>query len=445
VATAFRWAAAHGADVLSNSWIENIPLPIVHSAIVDVTKPGGIGRDGKGCIGLFASGNESGAVLWPARYAEVIAVGATDKTDRVWSYSGHGRELDIVAPSGDIWTTDLVGLAGWNNSDPKILDYINGFGGTSAATPIAAGVATLILSVEPNLTNDEVRHFLERSAKDLGDPGRDDYYGWGRVDARAALDMVLAKRADLNNDWKVDEEDRAILMKAMETNDRSADIAPAAKRDGVVDAKDLELLTRYLGTVIPEMGLIAHWKLDETAGTVAFDSAGEHHDATVIGTPLWRPEGGKIGGALELSGVGSFVTAKSVRDPSEGPLSVFAWVKGGAPGQVIVSQADGVNWLMASSPDGVLTTELKNSGRSGKPLVSGAAITDGAWHRVGVVWDGSNRILYVDNIEVARDTQASLGGSTGNMSIGAGSTMTPASFWKGLIDDVRIYNRAVKP
>ena len=59
--------------------------------------------------------------------------------------------------------------------------------------------------MEPNLTGDEVRHFLERSAKDLGDPGRDDYYGWGRVDARAALDMVLAKRADLNNDWKVDE------------------------------------------------------------------------------------------------------------------------------------------------------------------------------------------------------------------------------------------------
>jgi subtilisin family serine protease len=74
----------------------------------------------------------------------------------------------------------------------------------SAATPIAAGVAALMLSVEPNLTSEEVRHYLCRSARDLGAPGRDDYYGWGRVDARAALDMILAKRADLNDDWVVD-------------------------------------------------------------------------------------------------------------------------------------------------------------------------------------------------------------------------------------------------
>jgi hypothetical protein len=90
-------------------------------------------------------------------------------------------------------------------------------------------------------------------------------------------------------------------------------------------------------------------------------------------------------------------------------------------------------------------TELKESGRNGKPLVSGALITDGAWHRVGVVWDGSNRILYVDNLEVAKDAQANLAGSTGNVFIGAGSPPTPGTFWKGLIDDVRIYDRAVHP
>ena len=56
--------------------------------------------------------------------------------------------------------------------------------------------------------------------------------------------MVLAKRADLSNDWKVDEQDLAILNAAIDTNDLSADIAPAAKRDGVVDAKDLEQIGR---------------------------------------------------------------------------------------------------------------------------------------------------------------------------------------------------------
>jgi len=324
-----------------------------------------------------------------------------------------------------------------------VLDY-TGFVGTSAACPIAAGVAALIVSIEPDLTNTEVRHFLERSAKDLGDPGRDDYYGWGRVDARAALDMVLAKRADLNNDCKVDEEDLAMLNAAIDTNDLSADIAPAKKRDGKVDQQDLELLTRYLGTVIPEIGLIAHWKLDETEGIIAHDIAGKN-DATVVGTAVWRPEDGRLGGALELSGVGSFLTTKSVLNPSEGPFSVFAWVKGGGPGQVILSQEKGANWLMASSSDRALMTDLKSAGRQGKSLTSTAVITDDAWHRVGLVWDGTSRILYVDGVEVAKEAGPSLPSTTGGLYIGAGNKVGAGTFWKGLIDDVRIYDRAVKP
>ena len=292
-AAAFRWAASNGADVMSNSWFGVASPIILHSAIRDVTAPGGIGRGGRGCVVLFAAGNDSTGIGFEPAYAEVIAVGGTDHNDHLTWYSDFGPELDVTAPTGGgvqtqdlglfmtqstdlLWTTDITGEFGWSpwNTDANRLDYTEKCYGTSGATPIAAGVAALILSVEPNLTSDEVRHFLSRSAKDLGDPGPDDYYGWGRVDARAALDMVLAKRADLNNDWKVDEEDRAILVKAMETQDLSADIAPAAKRDGVVDSKDLELLMRYWHTQIPEMtvpepGLIAHWKLDEAEGSVA--------------------------------------------------------------------------------------------------------------------------------------------------------------------------------
>jgi len=190
--------------------------------------------------------------------------------------------------------------------------------------------------------------------------------------------------------------------------------------------------------------LLVHWPLDETEGLIAHDSEG-HNDATVMGNPTWQPAGGRLGGALQFDGVNDRVTTEFVRDPSEGPFSVFAWVKGGAPGQVILSQVGGVNWLMAADPGGVLATELRESGRKAKPLASQAAITDGAWHRVGFVWDGTNRILYVDDAEVTRDRQASLAASAGNLSIGAGSTMTATSFWSGLIDDVRIYDRAVKP
>jgi hypothetical protein len=131
--------------------------------------------------------------------------------------------------------------------DPNILDYT----ASDGATSIVSGVAALILSVDPNLTNTQVQYILERSAKDLGAPGRDDYYGWGRVDARAALDMVLAKRADLNDDWKVDLRDFAVLAECWKTDDLRGDIGPVPRPDGVVDVQDLALMCEYWLKEIP--------------------------------------------------------------------------------------------------------------------------------------------------------------------------------------------------
>jgi hypothetical protein len=165
----------------------------------------------------------------------------------------------------------------------------------------------------------------------------------------------------------------------------------------------------------------------------------------VLGNAAWQPAGGKIGGALQLDGIDDCVTTDLVRDPSEGPFSVFAWVKDGAPGQVVISQQKGANWLMAAAPEGSLRTELRGVGRFGSPLASPAVIADGAWHRVGLVCDSSNRILYVDDIEVKRDTQAKLLSSPGGLYIGAGSKLATDAYWRGLIDDVRIYDRAIKP
>jgi len=272
IGTAFRWAATNGADIFSDSWVGySSDQPIVHSAIVDVTQSGGIGRGGKGCIVFFAAGNSSSLMEgYPPKYPEVIAVGATDHNDMRCSYSNYGPELDIVAPGGDpvlpdypallwtllLWTTDIHGPPGISslpgNPWSDILDY-TWFNGTSAATPVAAGVAALILSVEPNLAGDEVRHFLERSAKDLGISGRDDYYGWGRVDARAALDMVLDKRADLNNDYRVDFRDFAVLARCWKTDDLRGDIGPVPRPDGAVDIQDLALMGEYWLKKIPKI------------------------------------------------------------------------------------------------------------------------------------------------------------------------------------------------
>jgi hypothetical protein len=152
-----------------------------------------------------------------------------------------------------------------------------------------------------------------------------------------------------------------------------------------------------------------------------------------------------LGGALELDGIDDCVISGVGLNSADGPFSVFAWVKGGAPGQVILSQTDVVDWLLADAPDGNLMTELKSAGRAGSPLQSQTSITDGNWHRIGFVWDGLNRILYVDDIAVAQDTQNGLESADNGLYIGCGKNMEAGTFFSGLIDDVRIYNRAVYP
>jgi hypothetical protein len=219
--------------------------------------------------------------------------------------------------------------------------------------------------------------------------------------------------------------------------------SPDFNGDEIVDIEDLLILIEHWGQEIPNPHLIAHWKLDETEGTVASDSAGEH-DGTVIGVPAWQPAGGAVDGALEFDET-TFVVTDFVLNPSDGAFSVFAWVKGGAPGQVILSQQGGADWLTLDLATGALKTELKSSGRFAHTLTSQAVITDGNWHRVGFTWDGANRGLYVDDMLVAEDTDTGLTGGSGGMNIGCGKVMAPGSFWSGLIDDVRIYNRAVKP
>jgi len=131
-------------------------------------------------------------------------------------------------------------------------------------------------------------------------------------------------------------------------------------------------------------------------------------------------------------------------NPYYGPFSVFAWIKSDAAGKVILSQKTGANWLLTDS-GGKLMTELKAAGTSGKNLVSSAIITDGNWHRIGFVRDGTSRILYVDNVEVARDTQTSLISSIQGLYIGAGKGLESGKYFSGLIDDVRIYDRAIIP
>jgi hypothetical protein len=249
---------------------------------------------------------------------------------------------------------------------------------------------------------------------------------------------------DFNGDEIVDIEDLIMLIEHWGQDEPSVDIAPLPFGDGIVDVQDLEVLMSYWQQEVLPVDLVAYWKLDETEGSIAYDSVGVN-DGILNGVPTWQPTSGMIDGALELDGIDDYVSTEFVLNPADGPFSVLTWIKGGAPGQVAISQSGGSNWLLVDPAEGNLMTELKGPGRSASPLQSQTVITDGNWHRIGFVWDGSNRTLYVDGMAVAEDTQDALAGSDNGLYIGCGNFMEPGTFWSGLIDDVRIYNRAVNP
>jgi hypothetical protein len=248
---------------------------------------------------------------------------------------------------------------------------------------------------------------------------------------------------DFNGDGIVDSADMVIMIDNWGTDNSLCDIGPTPLGDGIVDVDDLKVLAEHLFEEVNDPTLIAHWALDEAQGDIAYNSATEC-DGTLMGNPLWQSDGGIVAGALQLDGVDDYVITDPVLNPAEGKFSVVAWIQGGAPGQVVISQLGGADWLMANSEDNLIS-ELRSSGRNGSPILSQTNITDGQWHRIGLVWDGSNRTLYVDGVAVSQDTQDRLDGSDSGLYIGCGKGMESGTFWSGLIDDVRIYNRVVIP
>jgi thermitase len=182
------FAADSGADVISMS-LQDYPLesPILNDALQYARDAGAIlvSAAGNGGIGHADWSGPGGSPL-------TISVGATDSRDARASYSATGSALDLVAP-GHAVATIRHGTGE---------DGIDLGGGTSSATPIVAGIASLLLSVDGSLGHDEVLDILIQSAEDQvgppaeDTPGRDDYFGHGRVNLNDALTLALAALPD---------------------------------------------------------------------------------------------------------------------------------------------------------------------------------------------------------------------------------------------------------
>jgi len=128
----------------------------------------------RGKVVIAATGNDGGPVNYPAAFDGVIGVAAWDTTNTIGSFSSRGPEVDVAAPGVRILSTIPGNRAAWMD-------------GTSMAAPLVSGIVGLMLTVNPNLTPQDVADILCSTAIDVLDAGRDIYSGCGLVNAEAAV------------------------------------------------------------------------------------------------------------------------------------------------------------------------------------------------------------------------------------------------------------------
>jgi len=169
MASALTWAADNGARVANISFRDVSTSSTVDNAAQYMRSKGGV---------VVISGGNTGALKTDPQRASLTAVAATDSSDARAGFSSWGDHIDVAAPGVSVWTTTRGGGYG-------------PFSGTSAASPVVAGVYALMMSAKPALQPATLDGILFSTAQDLGTTGYDQYFGAGRVNAAAAVSKAL--------------------------------------------------------------------------------------------------------------------------------------------------------------------------------------------------------------------------------------------------------------
>ena len=179
--SALIYAADNGARIANISYKDQTSKEVVRSAAQYMKDKNGL---------VLVSADNTGMLENYSVTTSMIAVSATDEFDQLTSFSSYGSYVSLSAPGKNIWST-----AKMTNEIPY-----GPTGGTSISSPLAGGVVALMMSANPKLSSIEIENLLFSTAVDLGDSGRDIYFGYGRVDAAAAVQAAKTATPTLDTE-----------------------------------------------------------------------------------------------------------------------------------------------------------------------------------------------------------------------------------------------------
>jgi serine protease len=388
VADGVTFAADHNAKVINLSLGSSSFSSTLQDAVAYAFS--------KGVVVVASAGNNSGAVSYPAAYDDfVIAVSATRYDEALAPYSNFGPQIDLAAPGGDSnvdQNSDGYGdgiLQQTFQVDPKDFAYYF-FQGTSMSAPhVSALVALLIQKGISSAT--EVRQILEKTAEDKGSAGRDDQFGYGIIDAKAALEEAV-RRA----------------------------------------------------------GQIAYWSLDNQAS----DLTGHKHNGILNAVTFTNQTPATLflnPYSATFDGASSFIEVPHAASLNAFPMSVATWIRTtqtakhiGIFNKYVSNSYNGYQLYLADG--NVYAWYFKDRNNyiwDGNRGLNGGTVSDGIWHQLTFTVDGSSGKLYVDGaLKASKSWIGTAGAPTTTRPINIGR-YPPTGFFSGRIDDVHLFNRAI--
>jgi len=200
----------------------------------------------------------------------------------------------------------------------------------------------------------------------------------------------------------------------------------------------------------PTAGLVAWWPLDEASGTTAPDEAGSA-PGTLVNGPLWQPSGGRIGGALAFDGVDDRVTMGQVDVSGGDGLTIAFWTlvddldnsDARFVSKATNTSEQGHDWMVSTYDGNTVRLRLKAGGTTSTLVSSAGAISTGEWHHVAATYDGSTMRIFVDAAPAASASKTGAVANSSSVPLALGAQPQGSNELDGLLDDVRIYDRAL--